>query len=91
MALASGAQAIGESIDSFKQLGAVLKANTIIQRIMTAAQAVYNAVMAANPAAAIVLTITALIAAGYALVKMFQASTDATAKTKLQLKETMLR
>ena len=87
MALASGAQAIGESIDSFKQLGAVLKANTIVQRIMTAAQAVYNAVMAANPAAAIVLTITALIAAGYALVKMFQASTEATAKNESAVKK----
>ena len=87
MALASGAQAIGESIDSFKQLGAVLKANTIIQRIMTAAQAVYNAVMAANPAAAIVLTITALIAAGYALVKMFQSSADANAKNEAAIKK----
>ena len=87
MALASGAQAIGESIDSFKQLGAVLKANTIVQRIMTAAQAVYNAVMAANPAAAIVLTITALIAAGYALVKMFQSSADANAKNESAVKK----
>jgi hypothetical protein len=87
MALASGAQAIGESIDSFKQLGAVLKANTIVQRIMTAAQAVYNAVMAANPAAAIVLTITALIAAGYALVKMFQSSADANAKNEAAIKK----
>jgi hypothetical protein len=87
MALASGAQAIGESIDSFKQLGAVIKANTIIQRIMTAAQAVYNAVMAANPAAAIVLTITALIAAGYALVKMFQSSADANAKNEAAIKK----
>jgi hypothetical protein len=87
MALASGAQAIGESIDSFKQLGAVLKANTIVQRIMTAAQAVYNAVMAANPAAAIVLTITALIAAGYALVKMFQSSADANARNEAAVKK----
>ena len=31
MALASGAQAIGESIDSFKQLGAVIKATSIYQ------------------------------------------------------------
>ena len=33
MALASGAQAIGESIDSFKQLGAVIKATSIFQGI----------------------------------------------------------
>ena len=31
MALASGAQAIGESIDSFKQLGAVIKATSLYQ------------------------------------------------------------
>jgi hypothetical protein len=54
---------------------------------MTAAQAVYNAVMAANPAAAIVLTITALIAAGYALVKMFQSSADANAKNEAAIKK----
>ena len=33
MAIASGAQAIGESIDSFKQLGAVIKATSIYQGI----------------------------------------------------------
>ena len=33
MALASGAQAIGESIDSFKQLGAVIKATSVFQGI----------------------------------------------------------
>ena len=86
MALASGAQAIGESIDSFKQLGAVLKANTIIQKLMTAGQWLYNAAMAANPIGAIVVAITALIAAGYALVKMFSSSTDANAKNEAAIK-----
>lgn len=33
MSLASGAQAIGESIDSFKQLGAVIKATSVFQGI----------------------------------------------------------
>ena len=87
MALASGAQAIGESIDSFKQLGAVLKANTIIQKLMTAGQWLYNAAMAANPIGAIVVAITALIAAGYALVKMFQSSADANAKNEAAIKK----
>lgn len=77
MALASGAQAIGESIDSFKQLGAVLKANTIVQRIMTAAQYAYNLAMSLNPIGAIITAVVALIAAGYALIKMFQASSAA--------------
>jgi len=82
MAMASGLQAVGESIDSFKQLGAVVKSFTIVQRISTVAQTIYNAVMAANPIGAIVVAVTALIAAGYALIKMFQASSDATQKAE---------
>jgi hypothetical protein len=87
MALASGAQAIGESIDSFKQLGAVLKANTIVQRIMTAAQYAYNLAMSLNPIGAIIAATIALIAAGYGLIKMFQASTEATAKNESAVKK----
>lgn len=86
MALASGAQAIGESIDSFKQLGAVLKANTIIQKIMTAAQYAYNLAMSLNPIGAIIAATIALIAVGYKLITMFQASTDATAKNEAAIK-----
>jgi hypothetical protein len=77
MAMASGLQAVGESVDQFKQLGAVVKSFTIVQRLSTVAQGIYNAVMAANPIGAIVLVVTALIGAGYALIKMFQASNDA--------------
>jgi len=87
MALASGAQAIGESIDSFKQLGAVLKANTIVQRIMTAAQYAYNLAMSLNPIGAIIAATIALIAAGYGLIKMFQASTEATVKNESAVKK----
>lgn len=76
MALSQGLQTIGESVDSFKQLGAVVKSYTIVQRISTIAQAAFNAVMAANPIGAVVVAVTALIAAGYALVKMFQASSE---------------
>mgnify|MGYP000905275627 CR=1 FL=1 len=74
MALASGAQAVGESIDSFKQLGAVLKANSIIQKGVNIVTAAYNAIMAANPVMAIVAGIAALIAIGYKLITMFQES-----------------
>lgn len=77
MALASGAQAVGESVDSFKQLGAVVKSYTIVQRISTALQLAFNTAMAANPIGVIVAAIVGLIAAGYALVRMFQASSDA--------------
>ena len=82
MALASGLQAVGESIDSFKQLGAVVKSYTIVQRVSAAAQMVWNAAMAANPIGAIVAVVVALIAAGYALVKMFIASSEATQKAE---------
>lgn len=81
MAIASGAQAIGESIDQFKQLGAVVKSYSLVQKISTAAQWLWNAAMAANPIGAIVVAITALIAAGYALVSMFKASNDAAEKS----------
>jgi hypothetical protein len=82
MAIASGAQALGESIDSFRQLGAVVNSFTIVQRISAAAQLVWNAAMAANPIGAIVAVVAALIAAGYALVKMFIASSEATQKAE---------
>jgi hypothetical protein len=87
MALASGAQAIGESIDSFKQLGAVIKANAVFQKIMTAAQYAYNLAMALNPIGAIITATIALIAAGYALIKMFQASEQANVKNEAAVKK----
>jgi len=42
MALSQGLQSVGESIDSFKQLGAVLKNTTVVQKVMTAATAAYT-------------------------------------------------
>lgn len=77
MAIASGAQAIGESVDQFKQLGAVVKSYSIVQKAITLGQYLWNAAMAANPIGAIVAVVTALVAAGYALVKMFIASSEA--------------
>jgi hypothetical protein len=92
MALASGIQAVGESIDSFKQLGAVIRATTIFQKASAAAQWLWNAAMAANPIGAIVAAVTALIAAGYLLIKMFvdsseanEAAAKATAKNTAEL------
>lgn len=76
MAISSGLQQIGESVDTFKQLGAVIKSTTIFQKIATAAQWLWNAAMDANPLGAIVLAITALIAAGYALIKFFSDSAE---------------
>jgi len=42
MALSQGLQSVGESIDSFKQLGAVLKSTSAAQKVMTAVTAAYT-------------------------------------------------
>jgi hypothetical protein len=77
MALSQGLQGLGESIDNFKQLGAVIKANTVFQKISTAAQWLWNAAMAANPIGAIIASIVALVAAGVALTKFFMSNAEA--------------
>lgn len=82
MAIAAGAQQVGESIDAFKQLGAVVKSYSIVQKAITAGQWLWNAAMAANPIGAVVAVVTALIAAGYALVNMFIESSEATQKAE---------
>lgn len=83
MAMASGAQAVGESVDSFKQLAAVVKSYTIVQRISAAVQTVWNIAMNANPIGAMVIAITALIGVGVTLVNYFKtATTTSTAYTQ---------
>jgi len=74
MAFASGVQALGESIDSFKRLNTVIKENIIIQKLGAAAQKLWNAAMAASPLGATMLAISGLVAAGYLLIEMFQKS-----------------
>ena len=86
MAIASGAQALGESIDSFKQLGAVIKSTTIFQQISTQAQRLWNLAMSANPVGAVVLAITALLAAGAALVSWYKSSSDEAKKNSQAVK-----
>lgn len=116
MALASGLQGIGESIDSFKQLKAVVvnaivgittakvaettatEAQVVAENqgllakgknliitglqavattVLTAAQNAYNLAMKLNPIGVIIVAVTALIAAGYALINMFMAQNKA--------------
>ena len=82
MALASGAQAIGESIDSFKQLGAVIKATSIYQ-------AAYNFIQTGTTKGteevitAKVLDTEATVAQGVATVGVAGASTLAAGALKL--------
>ena len=81
MALASGAQAIGESIDSFKQLGAVIKATSIYQ-------AAYNFVQTGSikgtqeAVVAKVVDAQATVAQGTATVATATATTGATTALK---------
>jgi len=84
MALSQGLSAVTESIDAFKNLGTVLKEIPIIQKVITAAQWLWNAAMDANPIGAIVIAITALIAGVVALTKYFMDNADA---AKAQAKE----
>lgn len=80
MALSQGLQTIGESVDSFKQLAAVAKSYTIVQKLVTAGQWLWNTAIMANPIGAIVAGVVALIAAGVALVSYFKSSSEAAAK-----------
>ena len=87
MALSQGLQQVGESIDSFKQLGAVARSYTIVQKIVTAGQWLWNAALNANPIGALVVVIAALIAAGVALVNYFKGASAATAQNTAAVKE----
>ena len=80
MAISQGLQTIGESVDSFKQLAAVAKSYSIVQKLVTAGQWLWNAAIMANPIGAIVAGVVALIAAGVALVNYFKDSSAAAAK-----------
>jgi hypothetical protein len=82
MAIADGLAGLEDAGRSFKQLATVAKSYTIVQKAVTAAQWLWNAAMSANPIGAIVVVVTALITAGYALVKMFIASSEATKKAE---------
>ena len=67
---------------------AIMGVQATVTGILTAAQWAWNTAMAANPIGAIVAVVVALIAAGYALVKMFQASSaeaEAAAATNARL------
>jgi hypothetical protein len=70
----SGAQT---AVSTYKSFSGVLKSFGIIQKITTALQLAFNTAMAANPIGLLVAAIVGLIAAGYALVRMFQASSEA--------------
>jgi hypothetical protein len=51
MALSQGLQGLGESIDSFKQLGAVIKSTTVFQSALSVAQGAYSVVVGTSTGA----------------------------------------
>ena len=71
MALSQGINSVLEARDSFKNLGAVLKSFSVVQKVVTVAQQVFNAVMRANPIGVMITAITALIAGVVMLTKYF--------------------
>jgi len=77
MALATGLNALGEAADAWKRLKAVAMSYTIVQKIVTAAQWVWNAAMAANPIGAIVAAVALLIAGIVALTSYFMSNAAA--------------
>ena len=77
MALSQGLSAITESVDAFKNLKSVAMSYTVVQKIVTAAQWLWNAAMAANPIGAIVAAIAALIAGIVALTSYFMSNAKA--------------
>jgi hypothetical protein len=85
MALSQGVTGVLESVDSFKTLATQVSNLTIVQKISTAAQWLWNAAMAANPIGAIIVAITALIVAGYKLISWFNESADAADKANASM------
>jgi len=82
MALASGAQAIGESIDSFKQLGAVIKSTSVFQGIYNFVTTGSFKAVALETAAKVANT-EATIAQGTAMVATTAATTAASGAAKI--------
>ena len=79
LALSEGLNTVMESVDAFKNLGAVMKNIPIVQKAIAAGQKLWNLAMEANPIGLLIAGITALIAAGAALVSWFKSSAAASA------------
>ena len=87
MALSQGINSVLEAGDAFKNLGAVLKSFSVVQKIVTAAQRVFNLVMASNPISVLIIAITALIAGVVALTSYFMSNAKANKENAKAVKE----
>ena len=79
MAISQGVETINQGAKSVAALGESVKKYTIVQKLVTAGQWLWNAAQAANPIGLLVVAIAALIAGGVALVNYFKSSAAASA------------
>ena len=86
MAISQGVETINQGAKSVAALGESAKKYTIVQKIVTAGQYLWNNAIKANPIMAIVTGIIALIAAGVALYSYFKSSSEAAAKNTAAVK-----
>ena len=86
MALAQGLEGLEDAGRAFKNLGAKAMQYSVVQKVVTAGQWLWNTAMAANPIGAVVVAITALIAAGYALIKYFKSQAAETERATQSVK-----
>jgi hypothetical protein len=86
MALAQGLEGLEDAGRAFKNLGAKAMQYSAVQKVVTAGQWLWNAAMNANPLGAVVVAITALIAAGYALIKYFKSQAAETERATQSIK-----
>ena len=87
MALSQGINSVLEAGDSFKNLISVVKSFSVVQKIVTAGQWLWNVAMSANPIGAIVVAITALIAGIVALTKYFMDNAKASRQNEIAVKQ----
>ena len=87
MAVTQGLSTLNESVKSVRALGTAVQASTAFQKVATAAQWLWNAAMSANPIGAVVVGVTALIAAGYKLIKFFETSSNVNEKAAAATKK----
>lgn len=79
MAISQGVETINQGAKSVAALGESVKKYTIVQKLVTAGQWLWNAAQAANPIGLLVVAIAALIAGGVALFNYFKSSSAASA------------
>jgi hypothetical protein len=87
MALAQGLEGLEDAGRAFKNLGVRAMQYSVVQKVVTAGQKLWNLALSASPIGVLIVAITALIAAGYLLVKYFQDQAEETEKATASINE----